>query len=78
MNCNEWQQMSIVEKRIMTNKLMHLVSNSSQAFNVAEKLLKAAEELGLFDGCAFDIGTEIVEEGEAVVAHSGNKQKIEI
>ena len=62
-NAKEWVSLSIVEKRVMNNKLIHLVSNSSHAFKAAENLLKAAEELGIFNGCNFDIGT-IIEDPE--------------
>jgi len=59
-NVKEWVSLSIVEKRVMNNKLIHLISNSSHAFKAAENLLKAAEELGVFNGCNFDIGTETI------------------
>jgi hypothetical protein len=56
-NHNLWVSLSINEKRIMTNKLLHLIQNSAVAFNMACKIIEAAEELGKFDGVSFDIGT---------------------
>lgn len=41
----------------MTNKLLHLIQNSKVAFNLVEKAIEAAEELGRFEGINFDIGT---------------------
>lgn len=53
MNCEKYQELTIVERRELIGKIVHLMQCDSQFFDSITSIIRAAEQVGKLDNVKF-------------------------